>query len=277
MDMRLSRALGVLAGLDGMAHLSVRDRRQGRPGARPCQATGPRACDCYRGNGFDRCERPLRHRDRRWRHRRAGARLRARRRAWPARCASPLSIARRSAGAERPRDARAFALSASTKNMLALLGVWPAIAEHAQPVTTVDITDSSLDDAFRPILVSYDNRVDGEPATWIVENDRLRRCADRRRGGACRASRCSAAARRKLSRATSTAWMSRSPAAGRCAPRCWLPPTDAPRACARPPASRWCAGAIPRSASSPPCATPSPTRAAPCSISCPPARSPCCR
>jgi 2-octaprenyl-6-methoxyphenol hydroxylase len=73
----------------------------------------------------------------------------------------------------RAGGGRAFALSASSKNMLTQLGVWPAIAEQAQPVTVVDITDSSLDDALRPVLVSYDNRVDGEPATWIVENDRL--------------------------------------------------------------------------------------------------------
>jgi 2-octaprenyl-6-methoxyphenol hydroxylase len=72
-----------------------------------------------------------------------------------------------------PREARAFAVSAGTRNMLERLGAWPAIAEHAQPVMIVDITDSSLEDAFRPILVSYDNRVDGAPATWIVENDRL--------------------------------------------------------------------------------------------------------
>ena len=77
------------------------------------------------------------------------------------------------AGPARRRDGRAFALSAGSKNMLARLGVWPALAEEAQPVTAVDITDSSLEDAFRPVLVSYDNRVDGEPATWIVENDRL--------------------------------------------------------------------------------------------------------
>ena len=58
--------------------------------------------------------------------------------------------------------------------MLSALGAWPAIAEHAQPVTAVDITDSSLDDAFRPVLVSYDNTVDeGEPATWIVEHEQL--------------------------------------------------------------------------------------------------------
>ena len=73
-----------------------------------------------------------------------------------------------------PRDARAFALSAGSKRMLTVLGVWPRIAEHAQPVTTIDITDSSLEDAFRPVLVSYDNTVEGgEPATYIVEHGRL--------------------------------------------------------------------------------------------------------
>lgn len=71
-------------------------------------------------------------------------------------------------------DARAFALSAGSKRMLDVLGVWPAIAGHAQPVTSIDITDSSLQDAFRPVLVSYDNRVEGgEPATYIVEHQRL--------------------------------------------------------------------------------------------------------
>src|SRR5262249_40923211 len=58
--------------------------------------------------------------------------------------------------------------------LLDVLGVWPELAQHAQPVSAVDITDSSLDDAFRPILVSYDNRVEGdEPATYILESERL--------------------------------------------------------------------------------------------------------
>ncbi|KAB2920145.1 MAG: ubiquinone biosynthesis protein UbiH [Hyphomicrobiaceae bacterium] len=72
-------------------------------------------------------------------------------------------------------DIRASALSAGSKRLLAVIGAWDAVAADAQPVTAVDITDSSLKDAFRPVLVSYDNRVEGdEPATWIVENDRLR-------------------------------------------------------------------------------------------------------
>ncbi len=70
-------------------------------------------------------------------------------------------------------DARALALSAGSKRMLSALGVWPALADHAQAVTAIDITDSSLEDVIRPVLVSYDNCVDGEPATWILEHRRL--------------------------------------------------------------------------------------------------------
>jgi len=73
------------------------------------------------------------------------------------------------------RDIRASALSAASKRLLATLGVWPAIAEAAQPVTAIDLTDSRLSDAIRPILLSYDNRLGAEePASYIVENERLR-------------------------------------------------------------------------------------------------------
>src|SRR5262245_23419182 len=80
----------------------------------------------------------------------------------------------RGAAKEALAEPRAFALSAGAKRMLTVLGAWPSLAPHAQPVTAVDITDSSLEDAFRPVLVSYDNTVDGgEPATYIVEQGRL--------------------------------------------------------------------------------------------------------
>ncbi len=72
------------------------------------------------------------------------------------------------------RDIRAWAISAGSKRLLDVLGVWPELSGHAQPVAAVDITDSSLNDAIRPILVSYDNRVEGdEPATYILESERL--------------------------------------------------------------------------------------------------------
>jgi 2-octaprenyl-6-methoxyphenol hydroxylase len=70
--------------------------------------------------------------------------------------------------ADRP-DARAFALSAASKHLLEAIGVWEAIAEHAQPVTGIDITDSSLEAGVRPVLLAYDNTTGaGEPATYIV-------------------------------------------------------------------------------------------------------------
>lgn len=76
--------------------------------------------------------------------------------------------------AQRTRDIRASAIAAGSQQLLAALGIWPELAAHAQPVTAVDITDSALEDAFRPVLVSYDNTVEGgDPATHIVENERL--------------------------------------------------------------------------------------------------------
>ncbi|HEX5999032.1 MAG TPA: FAD-dependent monooxygenase, partial [Hyphomicrobiaceae bacterium] len=85
------------------------------------------------------------------------------------------------------RDPRASALSAGSKRLLDAVGVWAALAPYAQPVAAVDITDSSLNDTFRPVLISYDNSVEtGEPATYILENDRLRAALSQavaRRGG----------------------------------------------------------------------------------------------
>jgi 2-octaprenyl-6-methoxyphenol hydroxylase len=66
-------------------------------------------------------------------------------------------------------DPRSYALSAGSKRLLDTIGVWPAVAGDAQPVSGIDITDSALTDAIRPILLSYDTAVDdGEPGMWIV-------------------------------------------------------------------------------------------------------------
>jgi 2-octaprenyl-6-methoxyphenol hydroxylase len=71
-------------------------------------------------------------------------------------------------GASR-KDGRAFALSAASKHMLSVLGVWERLADGAQPVEEIEITDSSLEAGVRPVLLRYDNRTaDGEPAAYIV-------------------------------------------------------------------------------------------------------------
>jgi 2-octaprenyl-6-methoxyphenol hydroxylase len=78
------------------------------------------------------------------------------------------------ANTDNRRDIRSWAISAGSRRLLDVLGVWAELAAHAQPVTAVDITDSSLDDAIRPVLVSYDNRLEAdEPATYILESERL--------------------------------------------------------------------------------------------------------
>lgn len=65
-------------------------------------------------------------------------------------------------------DPRAYALSAGSKRLLEALGVWSKIADQAQPVSAIDITDSALEHAIRPILLTYE--ADGiEPAMWIVD------------------------------------------------------------------------------------------------------------
>lgn len=74
-------------------------------------------------------------------------------------------------------DARAFALSAGARRMLEVLGIWDdALAAEAQPVTEIEITDSSLEAGIRPALLTYDNRLEaGEPASHIVPATRLER------------------------------------------------------------------------------------------------------
>jgi 2-octaprenyl-6-methoxyphenol hydroxylase len=85
-------------------------------------------------------------------------------------------IERRGPGPAAAADAdpRAFAISAGSRRLLQALGVWTALAPHAEPVSAIDITDSSLDHAIRPVLLTYDNRLeDGETATHIIEAWRL--------------------------------------------------------------------------------------------------------
>lgn len=66
-------------------------------------------------------------------------------------------------------DIRAYALSAGAKEMLETLGIWADVARDAEPVTKIEITDSSLDAGIRPVVLTYDNlTTDGQPASFIV-------------------------------------------------------------------------------------------------------------
>lgn len=70
---------------------------------------------------------------------------------------------------EHADDSRAFAIWAGTQKILDGLGAWDAVRGGAETVTTIEISDSRLDDAFRPALVTYNARTeDGSPAAYIV-------------------------------------------------------------------------------------------------------------
>ncbi len=77
-------------------------------------------------------------------------------------------------------DGRAFALSASSVRMLRVLGVWEAVAEEAQPVHRMVITDSRLEALSRPPLLSFDTDLTPEePALHILEAPKLRQALAR--------------------------------------------------------------------------------------------------
>ncbi|MGE0613438.1 MAG: FAD-dependent monooxygenase [Hyphomicrobiales bacterium] len=75
----------------------------------------------------------------------------------------------------RERDGRASALTAASVNLLGALGVWRAIAPHAQAMRRIEITDSGLANAVRPPLLRFDTELEpGAPAAHVVENIHLR-------------------------------------------------------------------------------------------------------
>lgn len=70
---------------------------------------------------------------------------------------------------EHSDDSRAFAIWAGTQKILTGLGAWDRIRDDAETVTSIEISDSRVNDAFRPALVTYDARTpDGWPAAYIV-------------------------------------------------------------------------------------------------------------
>lgn len=72
-------------------------------------------------------------------------------------------------------DGRTVALTSAVKAMLDAIGVWPALADKAQPVLRIELTDSALEAPVRPVLTGLDSSEapGGEPTAYIVENAHL--------------------------------------------------------------------------------------------------------
>jgi 2-octaprenyl-6-methoxyphenol hydroxylase len=73
-------------------------------------------------------------------------------------------------------DRRASAIAATARRMLDRLGIWASLAADAQPILSMEITDSRTGDAVRPVFLTFDGRVeDGEPFAHMVPNHVLAR------------------------------------------------------------------------------------------------------
>ncbi|MGE5157515.1 MAG: ubiquinone biosynthesis hydroxylase [Gemmatimonas sp.] len=74
--------------------------------------------------------------------------------------------------ASRPsRDPRATAIVAACRRLFAAIGVWEDVADEAQPILDMVITDSKLHDATRPVFLTFAGHVEpGEPFAHMIEN-----------------------------------------------------------------------------------------------------------
>jgi 2-octaprenyl-6-methoxyphenol hydroxylase len=74
----------------------------------------------------------------------------------------------------RSKDLRASAIAAAARRLFEAIGVWDAVAENAQPILDMVVTDSKLDDAVRPALLTFGGEVEeGEPFAHMIENRHL--------------------------------------------------------------------------------------------------------
>ena len=71
-------------------------------------------------------------------------------------------------------DPRASAIAAAPRRMFEALGVWDAVGAEAQPILDMVITDSRVDDAVRPVFLTFEGEIEpGEPFAHMIENARL--------------------------------------------------------------------------------------------------------
>lgn len=71
-------------------------------------------------------------------------------------------------------DARASAMSAASKSLLSVLGVWPALEANAQAIAKIEITDGLLETKERTPILDFDNELTpGEPQAYMIENQDL--------------------------------------------------------------------------------------------------------
>src|SRR5476649_546885 len=83
----------------------------------------------------------------------------------------PVIVADPALGSRPSRDPRATAIVAACRRLLDAIGVWDQVAATAQPILDMVVTDSKLQDATRPVFLTFAGNVEpGEPFAHMVEN-----------------------------------------------------------------------------------------------------------
>jgi 2-octaprenyl-6-methoxyphenol hydroxylase len=69
------------------------------------------------------------------------------------------------------RDPRATAIVAACRRLFETIGVWDQVSATTQPIMDMVVTDSKLEDATRPVFLTFSGHVEpGEPFAHMVEN-----------------------------------------------------------------------------------------------------------
>lgn len=72
------------------------------------------------------------------------------------------------------KDPRSTAIAAAARRLFEAIGVWDDVADGAQPILDMVVTDSKLDDAVRPTFLTFGGEVEeGEPFAHMIENRHL--------------------------------------------------------------------------------------------------------
>jgi 2-octaprenyl-6-methoxyphenol hydroxylase len=73
-------------------------------------------------------------------------------------------------------DGRAYALAIASQHLLAAVGLWPALAANAQPITMVRAADGRAGEAAAPFALRFDAaELDGGPLGYMLEDRFLAR------------------------------------------------------------------------------------------------------
>jgi 2-octaprenyl-6-methoxyphenol hydroxylase len=77
-------------------------------------------------------------------------------------------------GKSHADDERASAIVTAARRLFETLGVWQDVAAETQPILDMVVTDSRLDDAVRPVFLTFAGEIEpGEPFAHMIENRRL--------------------------------------------------------------------------------------------------------